>query len=181
VRLPITVTACVLSIAGCGSSIPTQPSATHIWSTPGAVATINNYSVTFTADAACTSLPAHLQSRTYPATSEAGPIRLGGAVFASYEGYGPMNLILLAVFGDHAQAWFQDGPIIEWVTPESTLMIEGHAAGPIGGSTIDIPVSATYLFCPKTRTDGPGCAVPFIRCESTRHRLTITPLTGSGL
>lgn len=178
-RLIITVAACILSIAGCGTGTPTQPS-THIWSTPTSVSMIRNYSVTFTADSACTSLPANVQSRTYSATSDEGPLRLGGAGFASWPEYGSMNMILLAIFGNTAQAWFQDGPIVELVSPESILMIEGHAAGAITGSTIELPASGSYVFCPRTRPDGFGCSVPLIECKSTKHRLTITPVTDSG-
>jgi hypothetical protein len=167
----------VVFVAACGGNTIAQPST---WTPPNSFTApsglLRDFSLTFTADRACTSLPANVLRRTYSGTSDGtGPYRLGGAAFASFQDYGAMNIVSLAIFGTHAQAWFEDGPIIELVTPESTLMISGHAAGPIAGSSIELPVSATYLFCPKTKADGPGCSVPFIECESTNHRLTLTP------
>jgi hypothetical protein len=158
-------------LTACGSSSPTQPSvsARTPSTTSAPVSEARTYLVTFTADSACTSLPANVQTRTYSGSSDGGPYKLAGAVFASYG-----DVISLVIRGDSAEAWFQGGPIMEWVTPESTLMIEGHAQGPISGPKIELPVSATYLFCPIAEADG-RCSVPFIRCESTKHRLTLTP------
>ena len=166
------VTAALLT--GCGGNTITQP---YVTANPS-----RDYVVTFTADSACTSLPAHAQHRTYSASNRLpdgniGPQRLADAVFASYAGYGLMNILSLVVRGDAAEAWFQDPPIIEWITPDSTLMIEGHAAGPIRATTIEMPINGGFVFCPKTRGEGDAleCSVPAVSCRSTNHRLTLTP------
>ena len=161
-------------LTACGGNTMTQP---HVTADPS-----RDYVVTFTADSACTSLPAHVQRRTYSASNKLpggniGPQRLADAVFASYAGYGLMNILSPVVRGNSAEAWFQDPPIIEWITPDSTLMIEGHAAGPISGTRIEMPVNGGFLFCPKTRSDSDAleCSVPALSCRSTNHRVTITP------
>jgi hypothetical protein len=161
-------------LTACGGNTITQPS--------GTAYALRDYQITFTADSACTSLPAHVQRRSYSGSNRwpdgnIGPHRLADALFASYAGYGLMNILSLVVRGDSAEAWFQDPPIIERVTPDSTLMIEGHAAGPISGTRIEMPVNGSFVFCPKTRgdSDAPECSVPAVSCRSTNHKLALTP------
>jgi hypothetical protein len=166
----------VLFLAACEDKSITQPSMTETRrsSTPSSRPMIENYSVTSTIDSACTSMPANVRSRTYSGASDGGRIRLAGAVFDSWEHYGLMNVISLAQFGTQAQAWFQDGPIVELVDPDGALMIEGHAMGVFTGASVELPVSATYAYCPKRNPDGFGCSVPVITCRSTMHKLTLT-------
>ena len=167
----------VAVLAACGGNTMTKPSAAIAAETFRAPSgALRDSSLTFTADRACTSLPLHVQRRMYSGSSDGtAPYRLGGAAFASWDEYGTMNVISLAIFETHVQVWFQDGPIVEMVTPESTLMIEGKAAGPITGSTLELPVTGTYAFCPKTTADGARCSVPIIECKSANHTLTISP------
>lgn len=167
----------VAVMAACGGNTMTNPSPSipaATFTTPSGA--LRDFSLTFTADPACTSLPFHVQRRIYSGSTDGtAPYRLGGAAFASWNGYGTMNVVSIALFGTHAQVWFQDGPIVELVSPEGTLMIEGKAAGPITSSTLELPVTGTYLFCPKTTPDGAWCSVPFNECKSANHRLTISP------
>ena len=121
-------------------------------------------------------MPQDVQSRTYAGSSgTAGPYTLGGAVFASWQGYGLMNVISLVISGDTARVWFQDGPIMELVTPESALTIEGHAMGPISDSIIELPVNGTLTFCAQINHAEGGCLVPPVSCRSTNHKLTLIP------
>jgi hypothetical protein len=121
-------------------------------------------------------LPQNVQSRTYSGASDTGgPYKLGGAAFASWQDYGPMNVISLVIWGDVVEAWFQDGPIMEFVTPETALIIEGHAKGPISGSIIELPVSGSLSFCARVNDADGGCLVPLVSCRSTNHKLILTP------
>jgi hypothetical protein len=86
-----------------------------------------------------------------------------------------MNVISLVISGDTAKVWFQDGPIMELVTPERALTIEGHAMGPISDSIIELPVNGTLTFCAQINQAEGGCLVPPVSCRSTNHKLTLIP------
>lgn len=169
-------TGLVVVLAACSGNTITQPSTPRSsgFITPSGL--VRNFSVTFTANSGCTSLPQNVQRRTYSGTSDtSGPYTLGGAVFASWHDYGLMNVISLVMWGDTVEAWFQDGPIMEFVTPESALTIEGHAKGPISGSIIDLPINGSFVFCPRLNQAEGGCLVEPVSCRSTNHKLTLVP------
>ena len=86
-----------------------------------------------------------------------------------------MNVISLVISGDTAKVWFQDGPIMELVTPESALTIEGHAMGPISDSIIELRVIGTLTFCAQIKHAEGGCLVAPVSCRSTNHKLTLIP------
>ena len=147
-----------------------------------------NYLMTFSADAACTSLPPVARSRTYSAVivgeASGGGTRfqgrLGGASFAPP---GPSltryDSFFVAVFRDFARLLFDDPSfgtaIVEQLGPEMYVGIMGTAEGLITPSTSELPVSGRFEFCDK-KADAPfvQCSIIAIVCDPSNHHLTLT-------
>lgn len=150
-------------------------------STTPPVDVAGSYLLTFTADHACSSLPAAARTRTYSTAvgriSSWSLIALNGAIFAPSAGSYPgtdWNVISVTLFEDFASLWFSDPPILEQVTPESYLFIDGHAEGTISGPITELPVSGNFAFCEARKPGIYECAVPEVTCRSTNHRLTLS-------
>lgn len=164
----------VLSI-GCGHENPTAPTSTippapPVNPTPVVLA---NYDVVFVADAACTELPPVVRTRAYTGAYDGFYVHLSGSDFSipAPIGYFAWDVIHLELSRDSAIAYFSDPPIWERPTPDTDLMIEGHAKGGTVSSDGQISFSfrGSFLFCRGE------CAVPRIACSAQNHRLTLTP------
>jgi hypothetical protein len=182
-RTPIV--AIVVLFAACGHESVTAPTTVAV-SPPTPVAPVpaplldGNYEITFTADAACTDLPSSARTRTYSASFDGSPlVYLGGADFArgSSTSYPIWNVLYVRVSGDSATIFFGDPPIWEHLTPESDLVINGDATGPVDGDTSQWSFGGSLDYCPaadRTEQSYPECEVPEISCRSRNHQLTLT-------
>jgi hypothetical protein len=142
-----------------------------------------DYSITFTADSACTQPSAVARSRTYqaaiiPSRIISRPnwydVVLSGASF-----YRGSPSFLLAVVGSSAQFKFDsdypysglDPFIIEELAPTTYLTMEGVADADVGGDT---PISASFRGYFALCTGFALCAEPVYCNYSSNNRLTVT-------
>jgi hypothetical protein len=141
--------------------------------------------VTFTADAACTDLPAVARSRTYIADvrAETAIVRLGGAQFGAFGGISysqRAGIIYQRRHSDAVEWWFQDPEIWELLDSDRYVVIYGGPTRiPLASDTTalqaaDFTTWARIKYCSERDSDtSPRCAVPENVCESNRHTLTI--------
>ena len=137
------------------------------------------FHVAFTADAACTDLPAAVRTRTYTATggnTSFYVIDLRNATFGVGDGSYNWHTIYANVFEDAAELYFQDPPIWEQLTPEQWVVIYGiKASGSIRELPVTMPFAGSFTFCAETEPDTyPECEVPEIVCTSQHHTLTLS-------
>jgi hypothetical protein len=139
------------------------------------------YTLTLTADSACTHLPGEVRTRTYTATIVPGSgsisfrVRLSDARFFSTHNIG------MWVAGDFANfatwASINGGPgIAEQVNETTYLLIEGGGRGLFGASGMTAPFDGYFQYCPSEPApgwDGPRCLVPAVQCDSHNHQLTL--------
>jgi hypothetical protein len=139
-----------------------------------------SYRLTFEADRACTMLPPAARSRIYSTTISSNAsfylLRLRDAVFAQPAGYPGLNgnVLYVSLFEDYAWWGFSDPPIVEQLSGESYLVVDGYADGTITGPTTALRLWGTFAFCGARESGGNGCAVPEAECRSTRHTLTLS-------
>lgn len=176
----------VQALTGCGGasspSTPSAPSTPSVPSTPAVPAPVplpRTFHVSFSADPACTALPAVARTRTYIATlgGSGAPylIDLFGATFGGDGSY--VWHTIYATFADRdASLYFQDPPIWDQVTASEYVVIYGErAAGSIGELPVTLPFPGFVTYCAAVERDPyPECAVPEIVCKSNNHTLTIT-------
>jgi hypothetical protein len=139
-----------------------------------------DYTVTFTADAACTQLPDVVRSRTYRA-SIAPPflpndyyVALSGARF---HGEGAFGASVSGRSASFATTPDGGGAIVHGRLGESaSIWIDFFArADAIDASTVSVPMFATYHFCADDNSGGVfACRVSRITCTSANHRFTLT-------
>jgi hypothetical protein len=145
-----------------------------------------DYTLTFTADRACTQLPLAARTRTYQAAIREWfrpniyLARLSGASF--FEGG---NYIVVGVAGSVArfvQDPFDDfsGGIVEELAPSTSLQIYGvygEAEASVGASSTSAFLRGTFTYCadaiPSNRPPH-RCAVPEVTCYSSNHGLVLT-------
>jgi hypothetical protein len=172
----------VQGLVGCGgSSSPSAPTATSPPSAPSPppapspVPLPGTFHISFSADAACTELPAVARTRTYSATTRGGLIDLGGATFGGDGSY-LWHTIYATFVGDAAHLYFQDPPIWEQLTPNQYVVIYGlEAVGSVGELPATLSFSGDFTFCSAAEPDSyPECEVAEIVCRSNDHKLTIT-------
>jgi hypothetical protein len=119
------------------------------------------YTLTLTADSACTNLPAEARMRTYTVTivpggrSSSFSGRLSGARFlpwvpcppypvsptCTYNGFG------IGMAGDYAS--ISVNGIVEQVGETAYLAFNAGAEGSFGSTGITIPLSGSFLYCPS--------------------------------
>ena len=163
-----------------------------------------DYTLTFTADAACPNLPPEARVRSYPATIAPSQyltvpantllhVTVGGGSFLD-----TLNGFDIGVAGDYLGFSLDGGhdpTIVEQLAPNTYLAFSGSAAASVGtppASTIStsfdgwidycvmpspIPSAHGYYNCGTSNTTGepiPGAAVVYAHCESKAHRLTLT-------
>jgi hypothetical protein len=143
-----------------------------------------DYTLTITADPACSAFPPAARSRTYQATltpsryaSNAYDVVLSGARF-----YPDDNTMFARVAGDFAS--FDIDPysnevVTEELTAATALTFWGVASGTVGGPSSSAPLRGTLEYC----ADALGhqgtfpyirCGVPPVDCESSNHTLALT-------
>lgn len=158
---------------------PETPARFRLDSINAALNISGNYTLTFTADTACTSIPGYARRRSYEAavsyTGGTILVSLGGGGYGGAAGGGYFNNVLYArVFEDTLQLYLTDPPVLEHFQQGSYLMISGQADGSVGDLPTTIPVRASFVYCAESAsTAEPRCAVTPVRCESSNHRLSI--------
>jgi carboxypeptidase family protein len=157
------------------------------------------FTITFTADAACTQLPSALRVRSYPvvitqSTSTSALMRdestfvmqLGRADF--YDGHASTSVtaahdaVRFNIFSwDAFNWWLEDDPIFERLTPVSYVSISGSGIGQLANDqrTIRAPWAGTFEYCaesnpPAMPNYAPTCAAARVECTSMNHELTLT-------
>jgi hypothetical protein len=131
-----------------------------------------SYTLTFTADPACQSLPREARARTYGATltfSAPAIVTLSGGRFVS-GGY-PSNLVYLSTFENFVRLDFSDPPIWERLADPTSVYISGEASGTVHGTVSELSVSGEFEYCGVT--SGAECEEE-VACESHNHRLVLT-------
>lgn len=141
------------------------------------------YTLTLTADSACTNLPDEARTRTYTATivpgyrSTAFLGRLSDARFVSSPSspfFSPYFEIGIA--GDFANASVR---IVEQLGETTYLAIEGGVAASFGPSGITAPFDSYFLHCPSEPAWSSGdyfwcgAGVQGVECNSPRNQLTL--------
>ena len=158
---------------------PQNPGWFHLDSVNGSINFTGNYTLTFAADSACTSIPGYARRRTYESTvSGSGStylVSLGGGGYGTSGPAGYFNNVLYAgVFEDLLQLYLSDPPIWDRFPQGSYLMVWGEAEGSIGGLPATIPLAGQFVYCPEIAPGSePKCAVSAVTCESSKHQLSI--------
>ena len=151
------------------------------------------YSIAFTASAACTSLPSSVRSRTYSSTLNVWETTigvfstaLGGADFfpdlRTISGRNNGARIEFSVYSvEAANRWADALPIYERLSATEYLSLVGNATAGLPGITTSLTTSfdGAIAYCARS-TDPlapgfpPQCTVPAIECRSDQHRLTVS-------
>jgi Carboxypeptidase regulatory-like domain len=131
-----------------------------------------NFTLTFTADPACQSLPSQARSRTYHATmAPQGLLQLEGARFVNFgDGY-VGNVVYVSVFESFVRLDFGDPPIWELLDDPTSVYIFGSAEGTVSGPVSAFSVAGEFEYCGVT--EGQTCEEE-VACESDHHRLVLT-------
>ena len=169
-------------LTACGGNAnpaaPTPPTTTTASSPPATPAPLPaQFQVSFSADSACTTLPAVARTRTYSATTNGNGspylIELANATFGG--GSYLWHTIYANISGDDARMYFQDPPIWEELPSDQYLVIYGiEAVGTIRELPATLSFAGDFTFCPAAEPDSyPECEVPEIVCRSNAHKLTI--------
>ena len=159
---------------------PQNPGWFHLDSVNGSIDFSGSYTLTFTADSACSAIPGYARRRTYEtAVSSSGGtilVALAGGGYGGTASGGYFNNVLYAgVFEDTLVLHMSDPPVLERFAQGSHLMIAGQARGSIGQLPATVPISGSFVYCAESTPGGePGCAVTAARCESSKHQLSIT-------
>jgi hypothetical protein len=151
-----------------------------------------DYSLTFTADTACTAaLPLELRTRTYAATVTAATspiyppntrfmIAASGADFER-----PFDWFSVGVAGDYLAFWLGDERLIEELADGAYLELIGSAVAvsPPGASTISASFDGAFNYCAKKPERDPffgctyspaGLVTQHASCMSHNHQLVLT-------
>jgi len=153
------------------------------------VAISDDYTLTFTADSACTTLPENLRSRTYEVAIAPSSFMFGSTpdLTTSFQVAprgafsGRVRYFWVNVAGNFVALRFGDSfdpAVIEAVVPEGHLAIAGSAAVSVDDSFRSVVAPFTgsieYCFNPDISEDGYRCTAPAARCDSTNHQLKLT-------
>jgi hypothetical protein len=154
------------------------------------VAVAGSYTLTISADTACTALPEDVRTRTYRAVVIANPYSstpgtsfngtVAGGQFAP-----SANIFFVGVFGDYVNtSTLGEGPsIVEQVGPNRYVAFMGAAGlsvGSAGTSTISAPFKGTIEYCELKSAFGqyydcsPALAAVREECTSNNSQLTMT-------
>ena len=138
------------------------------------------YTLTLTADSACTNLPDEARHRTYTATivpgyrsttflGRLGDARIVSSLFNPY--------FEIGIAGNYASISVR---IVERLGATTYLAIEGGVAALFGPSGITAPFNSYFLHCPREPawTSGEywscGADVQGVECNSPNHQLALT-------
>ena len=139
------------------------------------------YTLTLTADSACTHLPGEVRTRTYTATIVPSPRPTSFLVSLSDARFFSTHNIAMGVAGDFANfatwASINGGPgIVEQVTETTYALIEGGGTGLFGASGMTTPFDGYFQYCPSEPargSDGARCLASAVQCDSHTHQLTL--------
>lgn len=137
------------------------------------------YTLTLTADSACTNLPDEARTRTYTATIVPGyrsttfvgrlsDARIVSSLFSPY--------VAIGIAGDFANMSVR---FVERLGETTYLAIDGGAAASFGPSGITAPFNSYFLHCPTEPAWAPGeywwcgAAVQGVECNSANNQLTL--------
>jgi hypothetical protein len=144
-----------------------------------AVTFAGNYTITFTADSACTAIPGYARRRSFDARSSGGGagilVALGDGSYGGSASGGYFNNVLYAgVFEETLRLYLSDPPLFERFPQGSYLVVGGEAGGSIGELPATVPLTGVFAYCLEAvPADEPKCAVTEVRCQSSKHQLTI--------
>jgi hypothetical protein len=160
-----------------------------------------DYTLTMTADSACTELPAALQARSFPAriAPATGPATASGTSFEltviGTPVLGRLTGFEIGVAGDTLGFWLHGGHdpvLVEQLTGNTYLAYSGWGTATISGSepaTISAPFEGWIEYCAmpapmvavyncgtsnSTGDPIPGAALARTHCESRNHQLVLT-------
>lgn len=141
-----------------------------------------DYTLNFTANAACTMLPEDMRSRTFtatlpvtsPATRSNTFFRVGGATF-----FEDWDAISVGVAGNYVALWLET--LVEQIAPNTFLAFAGQAAATLNTSnlsTLVLPFQGRIEHCVTTAAQGryQDCYQSLAtvrRCDSS-HQVTLT-------
>jgi hypothetical protein len=159
--------------------------------TPTAIA--GDYTLTFTADSACTTLPEKLRSRTYEVTIAPSPFMFGSTPEATTsfkvaprggEFPGRLRFFWVNVSGNFIALRFGDSSdpgVIEAVAPYGHVAFAGSAGVAVVDSlrSVVTPFTGSIEYCvnPQISEEGYRCPAPATsraRCDSGSHQLVLT-------
>ena len=144
------------------------------------------YTLTFSADSACTDLPDEVRTRTYVASiapSSSPNVPAGTSFAATVTGASfarGLDNFTVGVSGDYVDLWLHGGhdpALMEQLGPNTYLAISGNAAAAAGSaplSNLSMPFDGwiEYSCAPGA---GHACEGAVLRrCESSHHRLVLT-------
>jgi len=175
-----------VSLVGCdkGTVTPATPTTTQQQPTlPN-----GDYTVTVTADPACTNLPAALRTRTYRgslASDAGGAFRLvlgeGEMVPSQSVAFGNLRNTTVTIFVSSEELflrWLEDWPIVERLPNVGALSFYGRAEGTLRpeNATINAAFDGVIAYCSAATIDTTidnvllsACKVPLVECRSGQH------------
>jgi hypothetical protein len=150
-----------------------------------------DYTVTFTADASCTSLPAEARSRTFAATIAATPDPAvpAGTLFRLVISGVPLvpgnDGFPIGVAGSfvNLEVWNGEGPgVVERLAPRTYVGLFGSAGTTVGtpGAPISASFDGTIEYCVATFDGDPSYGCTSVQtdrreqCASKNHSVTLT-------
>ena len=148
-----------------------------------------NYSLTFTADPACTAIPSELRTRAYAATvtptsyrpETSFEVTLANGTFLEH-----YKSLWIGVAGNYVASWLGDAHgqpgVVERVAPNAYLAIEGSASGSAAAdaSTISMTLAGFIEYREQGSEMGTDYACrnvpvgPVARCSSNNHQVLLT-------
>jgi len=150
-----------------------------------------DYTLTFVADPACTTLPVELQTRNYAArvtdsswsgkeSMLEGSVRSSDTADVDVDGYFTVGLLGDLVALQICCDW---GWLSERTSSLSHLIFDGRAEGSIAGGVSEIAMNfkGTVTYCVRKSAQGtmydacrPAAAASLVTCTSTNHQLKLT-------
>jgi Carboxypeptidase regulatory-like domain len=141
------------------------------------------YTLTLTADRACTDFPAAARTRSYTATiTQGGRVTSFLARLSDARFFSTYNQLFISTAGDYASIgiWSSEDPGLVEQLPEATYFaVAGSAGAPFGPSGFTAPFEGDFEYCPnETALTGAlyQCtASARVTCSSRTHQLTLVP------
>jgi hypothetical protein len=150
-----------------------------------------DYTLAFTADASCTSLPDDARARTYAVTlaATADPLVPAGTLFRAVIAGAPVlpgnDGFPVGVAGSFVglEVWNGEGPgVVERLAPKTYVGLFGYASTTVtsADSSITAAFNGTIEYCVATTDGSPAYGCTSVKtdkleqCESKNHRVTLT-------
>ena len=151
----------------------------------------SKYTLSLTADPACSGLPADVKTRRYTAALEADAKLMQFTMPLAGADFYPTQRVIWGLAGasevvkiyvqswEVAERWLDQGPVVESLGSGRYLAVSGEAT-----MTARTPVQAltatfdgTFSYCAKDAANDVffQCAVRPVECKSSNHQLTLAP------